>query len=32
VRSSVDPDGPVLAFTAAVWRDLITGIKHGRLA
>jgi hypothetical protein len=28
LRSSVDPDGPVLAFTPAAWRDLIVGLKQ----
>jgi Domain of unknown function (DUF397) len=28
LRSSVDPDGPVLAFTPAAWRDLIAGLKQ----
>jgi hypothetical protein len=28
LRSSADPDGPVLAFTSAAWRDLIAGLKQ----
>jgi len=28
LRSSVDPDGPILAFTPTAWRDLIVGIKQ----
>lgn len=28
LRSSVDPDGPVLALTSAAWRDLLVGIKR----
>lgn len=31
LRSSVDPDGPVLAFTQAAWRDLIAGIRQAFL-
>lgn len=27
LRSSAEPDGPVLAFNLAAWQDLITGIK-----
>jgi hypothetical protein len=30
LRSSVDPDGPNLAFTPDAWRDLIIGIKQRR--
>jgi hypothetical protein len=28
LRSSADPDGPVLAFTPTAWRDLIAGLKQ----
>jgi Domain of unknown function (DUF397) len=28
LRSSVDPDGPILAFTPAAWRNLIVGLKQ----
>jgi hypothetical protein len=28
LRSSVDPDGPILAFSPAAWRELITGLKQ----
>jgi hypothetical protein len=28
LRSSVDPDGPILAFSPAAWRDLIAGIMQ----
>ena len=28
VRSSSEPDGPILAFSPAAWRDLIAGIKR----
>jgi Domain of unknown function (DUF397) len=28
LRSSVNPDGPVLAFTPAAWRDLIASLKR----
>jgi hypothetical protein len=28
LRSSVDPDGPILAFTPSAWRDLIADIKQ----
>jgi hypothetical protein len=28
LRSSVDPDGPILAFTPTAWRDLIAGLKQ----
>jgi hypothetical protein len=28
LRSSIDPDGPVLAFTPTAWRDLIANIKQ----
>jgi hypothetical protein len=28
LRNSVDPDGPVLAFTPAAWRDLIASVKQ----
>ncbi len=27
LRSSADPDGPVLAFSPAAWRGLVIGIK-----
>jgi Domain of unknown function (DUF397) len=30
LRSSADPDGPVLAFGPAAWRELIAGIKQAR--
>lgn len=29
VRDSKDPDGPVLAFTAAEWRAFVGGAKVG---
>jgi hypothetical protein len=29
VRDSKNPHGPVLAFTSAEWRGLLTGIKAG---
>lgn len=28
LRSSADPDGPILAFTHAAWRDLTARIKQ----
>jgi hypothetical protein len=28
LRSSTDPDGPILAFTPAAWQDLIVGLKQ----
>lgn len=28
LRSSVDPDGPKLAFTPAAWQDLMAGLKQ----
>jgi hypothetical protein len=28
LRGSGDPDGPILAFTHAAWRDLTARIKH----
>jgi hypothetical protein len=31
VRDSKDPDGPVLAFTAAEWKMLTRRVKSGRL-
>jgi hypothetical protein len=29
VRDSKNPDGAVLLYTAAEWRDFITGAKNG---
>ena len=28
LRSSADPDGPILVLSPAAWRDLIIGIKR----
>jgi Domain of unknown function (DUF397) len=32
VRSSADPDSPILAFSPSAWRDLIAGIKQPSLS
>ena len=32
VRSSADPNGPILAFSPSAWRDLIVSIKQMSLA
>ena len=29
MRDSKDPDGPVLAFTAAEWEAFVAGVKDG---
>ncbi|WP_173078876.1 DUF397 domain-containing protein [Phytohabitans rumicis] len=31
VRSSAAPEGPVVEFTAAAWRNFCTGLKAGDL-
>jgi hypothetical protein len=30
VRDSKSPDGPVLTFTRAEWKELLDGVKSGR--
>jgi Domain of unknown function (DUF397) len=32
VRDSKDPEGPVLAFTAAEWRAFVAGVRAGEFA
>jgi hypothetical protein len=32
LRSSADPDGPILTFSSVAWRDLIISIKRMSLA